>query len=72
MSIYIHTKLYTCTCVNVTAAEQVYTVEEAIEKMGFGFFQVLLTVFSGLIWVSFGYWLSMITSTETKNSLSKL
>ena len=33
-------------------AEQVYTVEEAIEKLGFGFFQVLVTVFSGLLWVS--------------------
>lgn len=31
--------------------ELVYTVEDAVETMGFGFFQVLVTVFSGLIWV---------------------
>ena len=35
-----------------TAADQVYTVEDAIEKLGFGFFQVLVTLFSGLLWVS--------------------
>ena len=36
-----------------TTAEEVYTVEEAIEKLGFGFFQVLVTLFSGLLWVRF-------------------
>ena len=29
-----------------------YTVEEAVEKLGFGSFQILVTVFSGLLWVS--------------------
>jgi hypothetical protein len=29
----------------------IFTVEEAIEKMGFGPFQILITVFSGLLWV---------------------
>ena len=45
---------YTCTCTLYVCAiaEQVFTVEEAIEKMGFGFFQVMVTVFSGLLWVS--------------------
>lgn len=32
-------------------AESVYTVEEAVEKLGFGIFQILVTVFSGLLWV---------------------
>jgi MFS family permease len=27
-------------------------VEEAIEKMGFGPFQILITVFSGLLWLA--------------------
>ena len=30
----------------------VYTVEEAIERMGFGPFQILITAFAGMIWVS--------------------
>ena len=29
----------------------VYTVEEAVQEIGFGVFQVLLTLFSGAIWV---------------------
>lgn len=29
----------------------VYTVEEAVNHLGFGIFQVLATIFSGLIWV---------------------
>ena len=41
-----------------TADEQLYTVEDAIEKLGFGFFQVLVTLFSGLLWVSVGRYLS--------------
>lgn len=36
---------------SLAKVEQAYTVEEAIEKMGFGFFQVIMTVFSGLLWV---------------------
>lgn len=31
---------------------QVYTVEDAVEKLGFGTFQIVVTIFSGLIWVS--------------------
>ena len=30
---------------------QTYTVEEAVEKLGFGPFQLIVTVFSGLLWV---------------------
>ena len=30
---------------------QTYTVEEAVEKLGFGAFQLIVTVFSGLLWV---------------------
>ena len=37
------------------SAEEAYTVEEAIEKLGFGFFQVLVTLFSGLLWVRYMY-----------------
>ena len=29
----------------------VYTVENAVDEMGFGLFQVLLSIFAGLIWV---------------------
>ncbi len=32
--------------------ERYYTVDDAVEKLGFGPFQVLVTVFAGLIWVS--------------------
>ena len=32
--------------------DSTYTVEEAVEKLGFGSFQLLVTVFSGLLWVS--------------------
>ena len=28
-----------------------YTVEEAVEKLGFGPFQVLVTFFTGFLWV---------------------
>ena len=30
----------------------VYTVEDAIDYMGFGPFQILVTIFAGMIWVS--------------------
>ena len=30
----------------------VFTVDEAVDKMGFGLFQVLLCMFAGSIWVS--------------------
>ena len=36
-----------CICIADTL-----TVEEAIEKMGFGPFQILITFFCGFIWVS--------------------
>ena len=59
---YIPGHLYNCAMSNVlrccTADEQLYTVEDAIEKLGFGFFQVLVTLFSGLLWVSVGRYLS--------------
>ena len=29
----------------------IYTVEEAVHKMGFGVFQVLLSLFCGAVWV---------------------
>ena len=29
-----------------------FTVDEAVEKMGFGMFQLLVAVFAGFIWVS--------------------
>ena len=32
--------------------ERVYTVDDAIEKIGFGPFQILITVFCGLMWVA--------------------
>ena len=31
----------------------VYTVEEAVDKLGFGAFQVLISIFSGTIWVMY-------------------
>ena len=46
-----------CTSVCIIAyilflLDSTYTVEEAVEKLGFGSFQLLVTVFSGLLWVS--------------------
>ncbi|XP_064392353.1 synaptic vesicle 2-related protein-like isoform X2 [Halichondria panicea] len=32
--------------------EKFYTVEDAVEKLGFGPFQILVTVFAGLIWLA--------------------
>ena len=29
-----------------------FTVDEAVEKMGFGVFQLLVAMFAGLVWVS--------------------
>ena len=43
--IYIHVH------VHVLIIADIFTVEEAIEKMGFGPFQILITVFSGMLWV---------------------
>lgn len=43
--------LYTCPF-NHCSIDSTYTVEEAVEKLGFGSFQLLVTVFSGLLWVS--------------------
>ena len=42
---------YTCPF-NDCSIDSTYTVEEAVEKLGFGSFQLLVTVFSGLLWVS--------------------
>ena len=30
----------------------VYTVEDAVEAIGFGSFQIVVTIFAGMIWVS--------------------
>ncbi len=30
----------------------VYTVENAVEAIGFGPFQIIVTIFAGMIWVS--------------------
>ena len=35
-----------------TEPEEVFTVDEAIESIGIGFFQVLILSVAGLIWVS--------------------
>ena len=36
----------------------IYTVEEAVHKIGFGVFQILLSLFCGAIWViAFTYYL---------------
>ena len=43
-----HYNIHVCV---ICTVEKVYTVEEAIEKIGFGFFQVIVTLFSGLLWV---------------------
>ena len=29
-----------------------FTIDEAVEKMGFGIFQLLVAVFAGFVWVS--------------------
>lgn len=36
----------------VNGQQQVYTVEDAVNYMGFGPFQILLTLFTGMSWVS--------------------
>ena len=38
--------------VNIISVETVLTVEEAVENLGFGLFQLLLSLFCGLIFVS--------------------
>ena len=61
--LYTYTCMYyvSCTFVRVCDIDEfslnsviavTITVEEAIEKMGFGPFQILVTVFCGLLWVS--------------------
>ena len=35
----------------ITEDDDVYTVEEAVHEIGFGVFQILLSMFCGLIWV---------------------
>ena len=35
----------------IEVEETVYTVEDAVNYMGFGVFQILVTFFSGFIWV---------------------
>ena len=34
-----------------TAASDVFTVEDVVEKMGFGWYQLGITLFSGSLWV---------------------
>ena len=34
------------------AVQEVYTVEDVVEKMGFGWYQLGITLFSGSLWVS--------------------
>ena len=36
----------------VAGDELYYTVEDAVNQLGFGAFQILVTVFCGMIWVS--------------------
>ena len=31
----------------------IYTVEEAVDKLGFGAFQVFMSIFAGTIWVTY-------------------
>ena len=33
--------------------EPVYTVEDAVNHMGFGVFQIIVTLFAGFTWVRF-------------------
>lgn len=45
----------------------VYTVEDAIDKMGFGPFQILVTVFAGMVWVSdYYFFLLSLTCMYTR------
>ena len=41
--------------------ERVYTVDDAINKMGFGPFQVLITVFCGLLWAAYAMELMVLS-----------
>ena len=41
-----------CELVRIGAGETYYTVEDAVNELGFGPFQILVTVFCGMIWVS--------------------
>ena len=36
---------------NDSTEEEVYTVEEAVNQLGFGLFQIAATLFSGMTWV---------------------
>ena len=36
----------------VYCTDEIFTVEDAIEACGFGWFQIKLSVFAGLVWVS--------------------
>lgn len=56
-----HTNLYLCLNVILDSVlyaitdgdlSNIHTVDEAVEKMGFGAFQILLSMFAGAIWVS--------------------
>ena len=35
-----------------TAVQDLYTVEDVVERMGFGWYQLGITLFSGSLWVS--------------------
>ncbi|KAL5477456.1 hypothetical protein EMCRGX_G024256 [Ephydatia muelleri] len=36
----------------VKDVRDVFTIDEAMEKLGFGFFQILITIFCGLVWLA--------------------
>ena len=45
------TKNYCVIIITGDDLPNIYTVEEAIQKIGFGVFQILLSLFCGAIWV---------------------
>ena len=44
--------LSVCRCVTISDEGATYTVEEAIERLGYGVFQLKLVAIIGLAWVS--------------------
>ena len=48
---YSGIKLIIIILIAITEDDDVYTVEEAVHEIGFGVFQILLSMFCGLIWV---------------------
>ena len=49
------TKNYCVIIITGDDLSNIYTVEEAIQKIGFGVFQILLSLFCGAIWVIVTY-----------------